>query len=246
MEENGVEEPLALAFNGGGILKRIMGDKWETSDVSTYVNSLLSHFQENASFDLFSIDSDVVTSFAAFCQKGDNIDRLSEYLVQCGFSNYKLAYGIYGATRGFASLPKTFTSSLINGEREYYKVTYLNIHEQLFGTIIVNAELPLPKQGNQTNVFTSEIGSKIISNISKIEPKPAKQTNVVNAVSLAVNLEDAVQVLVPLCTFMIVSKVLRIQKLIRIFLLLTLKTTMVCIPQKTSSRRFTKLLVRMV
>lgn len=193
MEENGVEEPLALAFNGGGILKRIMGDKWETSDVSTYVNSLLSHFQENTSFDLFSIDSDVVTSFAAFCQKGDNIDRLSEYLVQCGFSNYKLAYGIYGATRGFASLPKTFTSSLINGEREYYKVTYLNIHEQLFGTIIVNAELPLPKQGNQTNVFTSEIGSKIISNISKIEPKPAKQTNVVNAVSQAVNLEDAVQ-----------------------------------------------------
>ena len=142
---------------------------------------------------MFSIDSDVVTSFAAFCQKGDNIDRLSEYLVQCGFSNYKLAYGIYGATRGFASLPKTFTSSLINGEREYYKVTYLNIHEQLFGTIIVNAELPLPKQGNQTNVFTSEIGSKIISNISKIEPKPAKQTNVVNAVSQAVNLEDAVQ-----------------------------------------------------
>jgi hypothetical protein len=193
MEENGIEEPLALAFNGGGILKRIMGDKWETSDVSTYVNSLLSHFQENTSFDLFSTDSDVVTSFAAFCQKGDNIDRLSEYLVQCGFSNYKLAYGIYGATRGFASLPKTFTSSLINGEREYYKVTYLNIHKQLFGTIIVNAELPLPKQENQTKIFTSEIGSKIISNISKIEPKPAKQTNIINAVSQAVNLEDAVQ-----------------------------------------------------
>lgn len=193
MKDNGIEEPLAQAFNGGGILKRIMGEKWDSSDVSTYINNLLSHFQDNTSFNLFSLDNEVAISFAAFCQKGDHIERLSEYLVQCGISNYKLAYGIYGSTRGFASLPKTFTSSLINGEREYYKATYLKIQEQLFGTKIANAEFPQVQQTTQTNVFESEIGSKVISNISKIEPKPAKQPNVINAVSQAINLEDAVQ-----------------------------------------------------
>ena len=56
-----------------------------------------------------------------FCQKGDSIDRLIDYLIQNGIGNYKLAFGLYGATRGFASLPKTFTSALINGDKEYFK-----------------------------------------------------------------------------------------------------------------------------
>ena len=106
MEKNGVEEPLAQAYNGGMILKNMLGDKWDSNPASAYVGALLNHFQENTAFDLFAIDNDVLSSFAAFCQKGDNIDRLVEYLVQTGFCNYKLAYGIYGATRGFASLPK--------------------------------------------------------------------------------------------------------------------------------------------
>lgn len=30
MKENGVEEPLAIAFNGGNILQQIMGENWKT------------------------------------------------------------------------------------------------------------------------------------------------------------------------------------------------------------------------
>ena len=193
IEDKGYEEPLAIAINGGNILKQIMGESWENSPIRRYVNSLLNHFQDNTNFDLFAIENDVPISFAAFCQKGDSIERLKDYLIKKGIGNYKLAFGLYGATRGFASLPKTFTSSLINGEREYYKATYLYIHEQLFGKPIVDTERSLSMQGHQTTVFTSEIGTEIISNISKIAPKPAKQTDVVNAVSEAVNLEDAVQ-----------------------------------------------------
>ena len=193
MDENGVEEPLAQAFNGGQILMKIMGEKWDNSPVSKYIEALLNHFQESTSFDLYSFDNDVAMSFAAFCQKGDNIERLAEYLVQCGFSNYKLAYGIYGATRGFASLPKTFTSCLINGDKDYYRTNFLLIYSQLFGVNLKDAEYILHKQGNASQVYESQIGSTIIENISKIERNPVKQVPVINAVSNAVVLEDAVQ-----------------------------------------------------
>ena len=78
-----------------------MGESWQNSPIRGYVNSLLSHFQDNTSFDLFAIENDVPISFAAFCQKGDSIDRLKDYLIQNGIGNYKLAFGLYGATRGF-------------------------------------------------------------------------------------------------------------------------------------------------
>ena len=192
MEENGVEEPLAQAYNGGMILRNMLGDKLDSNPASAYVGALLNHFQENSAFDLFAIENDVLSSFAAFCQKGDNIDRLVEYLVQVGFCNYKLAYGIYGATRGFTSLPKTFTSVLINGNKDYYQSFASNVWRMLNGVEIKDAVLP--KASNNTSVIVeSQLGSKIIENLNNVESKVVKQQKVVEAINKAVELENIVQ-----------------------------------------------------
>ena len=192
MEKNGVEEPLAQAYNGGMILKNMLGDKWDSNPASAYVGALLNHFQENTAFDLFAIDNDVLSSFAAFCQKGDNIDRLVEYLVQTGFCNYKLAYGIYGATRGFASLPKTFTSILINGNKDYYQSFASNVWRMLNGVEIKDAVLPKTST-NASVIVESQLGSKIIENLNNVESKVVKQQKVVEAINKAVELENIVQ-----------------------------------------------------
>ena len=174
------------------ILKNMLGDKWDSNPASAYVGALLNHFQENSAFDLFAIENDVLSSFAAFCQKGDNIDRLVEYLVQVGFCNYKLAYGIYGATRGFTSLPKTFTSVLINGNKDYYQSFASNVWRMLNGIEIKDAVLP--KASNSTSVIVeSQLGSKIIENQNNVESKVVKQQKVVEAVNKAVKLENIVQ-----------------------------------------------------
>ena len=186
MEENGVEEPLAQAYNGGMILRNMLGDKWDSNPASAYVGALLNHFQENSAFDLFAIENDVLSSFAAFCQKGDNIDRLVEYLVQVGFCNYKLAYGIYGATRGFTSLPKTFTSVLINGNKDYYQSFASNVWRMLNGVEIKDAVLPKTST-NASVIVESQLGSKIIENINNVESK------VVKVVNRNVEFENAVQ-----------------------------------------------------
>lgn len=192
MEGNGVEEPLAQAYNGGMILKDMLGENWDSNPASAYVGALLNHFQESSAFDLFAIDNDVLTSFAAFCQKGDNIDRLVEYLVQTGFCNYKLAYGIYGATRGFASLPKTFTSVLINGNKDYYKSFASNVWRMLNGVEIKDATLPKTTT-NASVIVESQLGAKLIEKIPEIEPKQKKQEKIVNAITQTAQLEDAVQ-----------------------------------------------------
>ena len=176
MEKNDVEEPEAQAYNGGMILKTMLGDKWNSHPASAYVGTLLKHFQENSAFDLFAIDNDVLSSFAAFCQKGDNIDRLVEYLVQTGFCNYKLAYGIYGATRGFTSLPKTFTSILINGNKDYYQSFASNVWRMLNGVEIKDAVLPKTST-NASVIVESQLEAKSIENINNVESKVVKAVN---------------------------------------------------------------------
>lgn len=200
MEKQESEEPLAQAFNGGKILKDMLGKNWESKSVSKsnnisvseYINGLLRHFQENSAFDLFAINNDVLTSFAAFCQKGDNIDRLVEYLVQTGFCNYKLAYGLYGATRGFTSLPKTFTSSLINGDKEYYQSFASKVWRMLNGVEVTDAVLP-KANSNASVTVESQLGYSIIENINNVESNVTKQQKLKEAIIKASELEDAVQ-----------------------------------------------------
>lgn len=101
--EKGTEEALSIAFVGGAKLKGYMENKWEGSSFQAYINGLLLNMQKGESFDIFSLDNEIMQSFAVFCQKGEDIDRLNDYMLQCGFSDYRFALGIYGATRGFAA-----------------------------------------------------------------------------------------------------------------------------------------------
>lgn len=191
IDEKGVAESTAIAFTGGRILKSLLGNKWEEHPANEYLTSLLSHFQDSTDFDLFAIDNEIPISFAAFCQKGNSIDRLLDYMEQKGINNTKYALGLYGATYGFASLPKTFTLQLINGDRDYYKNVYLAIYKDLFGRELTDAQFP--QAGNNCINLSSSIGARLMENIDDIEPKSSKRAKVGNAITEAAWLEVAVQ-----------------------------------------------------
>ena len=193
MEENGTEELLSIAFVAGALLKGLMPEKWEGSQYQTFINGLLGNIQQGDSFDIFSIEQPVLQSLAAFCQKGEEIDRLTDYMQQCGFSDFRFAFGIYGATRGFASLPKTLTTSLINASKDYYMDFFLELHKSLFGMELPNAILYKGNSTSYSEGLSGPISSTILDNIDQIEPKRSKQEKIVDAVSQTAALEDAVQ-----------------------------------------------------
>lgn len=192
MQEKGTEEALSIAFVGGAKLKGYMEDNWEGSSFQAYINGLLLNMQKGESFDIFSLDNEIMQSFAVFCQKGEDIDRLNDYMLQCGFSDYRFALGIYGATRGFAALPKTFTSSLINASKDYYVDFYAKLHELLFGFNLSNLTLPVISNSSSGNL-SCVIPSTLMGQIHEIEPKKNKQEKPVKTISETAALEDAVQ-----------------------------------------------------
>ena len=193
MQENGSSELLSIAFVAGAKLKGYMPDKWEGSEYQLYLNGLLSNIQQGDSFDLFSIEQPVLQALSAFCQKGEDIDRLIDYMQQCGFSEFRYAFGIYGATRGFASLPKTFTNLLINSTKDYYKKFFTELCQALFDLDYSSLTFYQGTNSSYSESLSGEIPSKILSRMGDIEPNPKKQDRIIKAVSETAILEDAVQ-----------------------------------------------------
>lgn len=191
MDDNNVDEPLAVAFVGGAKLKSFIKD-WEGSEFQKYINGLLANLQKGEAFDVFSNEELIMQSFAVFCQKGESIDRLNDYMLQLGFCNYQFALAIYGATRGFASLSKTFTSRLLRVS-EYYVNYYRELNKFLFNFESENIQFPQREESVRATDHTSGLFNTIISKINQIEPKANKQERVVQAVAKSAFLENQVQ-----------------------------------------------------
>lgn len=127
---------------GGKLFREISGDNWENSPARTYINSLLKNLNEYTEFDINSTDSDILKSFAAFCQKGESdIDKLRDYLISNGIGDFRIAFALWGLVFGFAEMPKTLTNELFEDQDEHYlsgcyKFVYKQLHAiELQGTL---------------------------------------------------------------------------------------------------------------
>ncbi len=114
------------------IIKELLGEKWKGSKAQKYVNLLLENINKGSAFDIKSIQNDNLNSFAAFCQMGEDIERLERYLLLKEIDNFKVAFALWGTVFGFAEMPKTFTNILFESDDdEYIKEVYNYISKQI-------------------------------------------------------------------------------------------------------------------
>ena len=155
---------------GGKLFREISGDNWENSPARTYINSLLRNLNEYTEFDINSTDSDILKSFAAFCQKGESdIDKLRDYLISNGIGDFRIAFALWGLVFGFAEMPKTLTNELFEDQDEQYlSECYKSIHKQLYaielqGTVD-RTQKDVKAMGDLQGI--KKIGGKIVGSLS--------------------------------------------------------------------------------
>ncbi len=101
------ESRFNVAMDGAKAIKNLIGSEWEGSPTQGYINDLLNNIKSGSSFDFNSSNNRVLKSFAAFVQKGDDIDKLETFLVDQGIGDFKYAFALWGAMFGFSKIPKT-------------------------------------------------------------------------------------------------------------------------------------------
>ena len=165
---------------GDDIAKKIKShvgeSEWEYSHKS-YFTALRQNIANATPFDVTSSNSIIEQSIAAFLLKGENLSNLQKYLENNGIGDVSLAYGFWGASIGFANMPKTLTNELfLSDSIEYTSEIYKYIFKQVHGI-----ELKGKIERKQESVTT--ISSKLNDNVfvkSKVEEKKeitAQQAN---------------------------------------------------------------------
>jgi hypothetical protein len=163
---------LEFATAGGRLFKKEMQDKWEKEpDTKNYINALRNNLASHTAFSLQNAKNLTLKSFAAFCQKGDNIDKLEDYLISNEIGDFRIAFALWGIVFGFANMPKTLTNDLfLLNDIDYISDIYKYIFNQVHGI-----ELEGKLERKQEEEFVT-VSSKMNEEISiKIETEKEKR-----------------------------------------------------------------------
>lgn len=120
----------------GKILKEFVEEiqkkEWAKSPERIYINSLLDNLEAYHPFNIKSHPSEILQSFAAFMIKGDDPEKLKDFLITNDISDFRLSFGLWGSTFGFAAIPKTLTENFLVSDQSYTSSFYKMLTKQLF------------------------------------------------------------------------------------------------------------------
>ncbi len=125
--------------------RNVIGLGWENSPVRTYLNQLRRHVR-GEEFNQ-SWDNGVLSSISAVLIKGDDWEKLLNFMQSKGMYDYRIAFALYGVLNGFANLTRDFTDILLNQENAYVADIYSEFYGQLHGiTINKMSKIEVPKE----------------------------------------------------------------------------------------------------
>lgn len=153
----------------GKILKEfvevVQKKDWSKSPERSYINSLLDNIESYQPFDIKSHPSEVLQSFSAFIMKGEDLEKLKDFLINNSIQDFRISYGLWGATFGFASIPKTISNNILTSDVAYLTYFFKNLAKQLFNydlaeikelQIINEPKIDYEKTQNELNIDRKE------------------------------------------------------------------------------------------
>lgn len=144
-------------------IKSYIGEEqWKSHDANKYLNNLRRNIAGQEAFNI-NWNTGLISAIAAFLLKGEDFEKLNDFLISTEIEDGRLAFGLYGCICGFANLSRVFTSNFYNTDLEYLTKTYKKIYKQLH-----NIEL--------TGDLTKEEKTKPVTFESKINIEERKES----------------------------------------------------------------------
>ena len=121
--------------------KDVFAEEWnESCPAKVYLNALRKHIGGEP-FNQ-SWNSGILSSIASVILKGDDWEKLLDFLQSKGIADYRLTFALYGALNGFANITRDFSDIILKEYKEYVQSVYQHFHEQLHGTEACAADIP--------------------------------------------------------------------------------------------------------
>jgi len=120
--------------------KELLGVEWDSTNAKVILNDLRRHVRGDE-FN-YAWEENIFSALASVITKGDDWQKLLNFMqIKC-LTDYRLAFAIYGTLNGFANLPRDFSDLLYECDRAYVAEVYKEFYKQLFGSEIVVENTP--------------------------------------------------------------------------------------------------------
>jgi hypothetical protein len=169
-----------IARNAVVILKSIIEEiygQWAGTDIQAYFNNMRKNISEFTPFDLKSIDSPILQSIAAFILKGEDFDSLLTYLEANAISDYRYALALWGAMKGYVSIPRSVIENVFNNSQIRYLYAYSQKALSLtdFGTELPTVTVQEPAKPLQPEPLKNTFQDKVLQFFSSSIAPEAKK-----------------------------------------------------------------------
>lgn len=124
--------------------KDVYGGQWDNSSCKQMLNQMRRYVQGQDSS--FEWDNYLISSVAAVIAKGEDWNKLLDFMRSKGMSDYRLAFAFYGELNGFANLTRDFTDNLFELEDKRYVA---DVYTELYGQLLGESPLLLNKNNNK-------------------------------------------------------------------------------------------------
>lgn len=112
-------------------IKSYIGEEqWKSHDANKYLNNLRRNIAGQEAFNI-NWNTGLISAIAAFLLKGEDFEKLNDFLISTEIEDGRLSFGLYGCICGYANLSRVFTSYFYNSDLEYLTKTYKKIYKQL-------------------------------------------------------------------------------------------------------------------
>lgn len=112
-------------------IKSYIGEEqWKSHDANKYLNNLRRNIAGQEAFNI-NWNTGLISAIASFLLKGEDFEKLNDFLISTEIEDGRLAFGLYGCICGYANLSRVFTSNFYNSDLEYLTRTYKKIYKQL-------------------------------------------------------------------------------------------------------------------
>ncbi len=130
--------------------KDVFADEWNDScQAKIYLNALRKHIAGEPFVQTWN--AGILGSIASVILKGDDWEKLLDFLQTKEIADYRLAFAIYGALNGFANITRDFSDIILKEKTEYVNDVYRFFHQQLHETDLCISDIP---HYNKTNEYT--------------------------------------------------------------------------------------------
>ena len=109
------------------------GVKWEGSVEQAYMDGMRQNIANSAPFDPNQISNNGLRALVLFILKGDLVGEMMKYMQVAGVEDYSLVLGLWGASVGYAGIPKTFIQEASFSNRiisECYRYTNMSLTDE--------------------------------------------------------------------------------------------------------------------